>query len=113
MIGSLTAKAYVKKWIRLNGSIMDISYKSDPVMWFRAWTVHLRFTSEEPLVALFFSRKWSGPLSALRSGDTITILGRIWYVAREHISLTRCQIIQIGTGEGAAQADNAEQASTS
>jgi hypothetical protein len=92
--GEVLAKSYKGRWIRVRGPIHDVEIR------YKGITVDLKLTSGAPGIVLNFDKKkWADSLSVLRQGDTISVLGQIEYVHRNHISLENCDLLEIGGHE--------------
>ncbi|OLE52218.1 MAG: hypothetical protein AUG51_19125 [Acidobacteria bacterium 13_1_20CM_3_53_8] len=97
--GEKLAKNYVGKWMRVSGPIQDVEVETDPFLPLSVARVNLRTGLGEAGIFLRFSRKWVDSLSVLRNGDTISVFGQIKYVARNHISLKKYELLEIGALE--------------
>lgn len=97
--GKQLAKNYRGKWIKICGAISDVSVESGfdlIILPHRAVRVTLKQTHHsEPLLLMWFSRKWISSLSALREGDIVTVLGQIDLVERFNIWLKKCELIEV------------------
>jgi hypothetical protein len=94
--GERLAENYKGKWIKVCGSINDVMVYSGLRNRVESVTVYLDWNHPEPMVVLEFNKKWLNPISALRKGDSISVLGRISRVSDTSVHLDRCELLEIG-----------------
>lgn len=98
--GDALAKNYIGKWIKVSGSIDDVTTAS------RRRVTNVNLETDAPYIILIFRGKAADSLSMLRKGDIISVFGRIDLIARDAVRLESCELLEIGTGETDKRGEN-------
>jgi len=101
--GTQLAKAYEGKWLRVNGAVRDVHSDSF------GESIDLETPFGEASVFLGFEKKWRDTLSALRKGDTVTVLGQIHRVDPHYINLRNCDLIETRVADGEPESQDRHQ----
>lgn len=91
--GERLAQAYAGKWLQVRGVVSDVQSDSG------GGEKIVSKVGDGVTAVLYFHKKWRDVLSALRKGDTVTVLGQIQYVYTNHIALINCDLIETQVAE--------------
>lgn len=94
--GSQLAKTYKGKLMKFRGVIENIREEVSPFPFLTRRQISFKGF---PSAIANFSESWNAPISALQIGDVVTVIGKIRYVSTNHISLHRCEIVELGEAE--------------
>jgi hypothetical protein len=81
--------AYKNKWLRLSGSVDEISHFSEK-------EINVVLAAEQPspnLAMLYFGSKWREHLDVLTKGARIEVIGRIERASGNSVGLDECEIV--------------------
>lgn len=86
------ARVYIGKWIEASGQISDI--RTDVGMSVDRAGVTLKDDSG-PVIAAVFVKKWTEPISVLRAGERIRLIGQISKIETNWIWLEDCELLEV------------------
>ena len=78
-------KPYIGFWLKIDGPVRNVAEI------YGRWHVAL---NTEPMVHLFFARRWGKRMSVLQAGDLLVAIGKIDGATHDSISLKSCELVE-------------------